>query len=55
MLPDLLTDLSRLYHTACAEERAEPAGLLVEAYRLADAVCELVDDVPVWWPYSPRP
>ncbi|MFF8639129.1 helix-turn-helix domain-containing protein [Streptomyces pilosus] len=37
-LPDLLIELSRAYHTALAEERAELAGLLVQAYRSADAV-----------------
>ncbi|MFI8093821.1 helix-turn-helix domain-containing protein [Streptomyces sp. NPDC086080] len=37
-LPDLLTELARAYHAAPAEERAELAGLLVKAYRSADAV-----------------
>ncbi|MEU6459963.1 helix-turn-helix transcriptional regulator [Streptomyces sp. NPDC047065] len=37
-LPDLLTELSRAFHTAPAEDRSEIAGLLVRAYRSADAV-----------------
>ncbi|MFD4969538.1 helix-turn-helix domain-containing protein [Streptomyces sp. NPDC058424] len=37
-LPDLLTELARAYHAAPAEDRAELAGLLVKAYRSADAV-----------------
>lgn len=37
-LPDLLTELTRAYHAAPDEERAELAGLLVTAYRSADAV-----------------
>ncbi|MDO0934825.1 helix-turn-helix transcriptional regulator [Streptomyces sp. DG2A-72] len=37
-LPDLLTDLARAYHTALAGQRPELAGLLVMAYRSADAV-----------------
>ncbi len=37
-VPELLIELSRAYHTAPAEERAELAGLLVQAYRSADAV-----------------
>ncbi|WP_237533809.1 helix-turn-helix transcriptional regulator, partial [Streptomyces sp. SID685] len=36
-LPDLLTELTRAYHTAAAGERAELAQLLVSAYRCADA------------------
>ncbi|MET9354472.1 helix-turn-helix transcriptional regulator [Streptomyces sp. NPDC006617] len=37
-LPELLTELARAFHAAPAEERAEVAGLLVRAYRSADAV-----------------
>ncbi|MEV0305252.1 helix-turn-helix domain-containing protein [Streptomyces prasinus] len=37
-LPDLLTELARAYHAAPDEDRAELAGLLVGAYRSADAV-----------------
>ncbi|WP_432033512.1 helix-turn-helix domain-containing protein [Streptomyces antibioticus] len=37
-LPDLLMELARAYQTAPAVERAEIAGLLVRAYRSADAV-----------------
>lgn len=37
-LPELLTELARAYHAAPAEDRAEIAGLLVRAYRSADAV-----------------
>ncbi|MFI1293898.1 helix-turn-helix domain-containing protein [Streptomyces sp. NPDC020792] len=37
-LPDLLTELARAFHAAPAEDRAELAGLLVKAYRSADAV-----------------
>ncbi|MEV0482964.1 helix-turn-helix transcriptional regulator [Streptomyces sp. NPDC050508] len=37
-LPDLLTELARAYHQASAHERSELAGLLVGAYRSADAV-----------------
>ncbi|MGW4021611.1 helix-turn-helix domain-containing protein [Streptomyces sp. NPDC005009] len=37
-LPGLLTELARAYHAASAENRAELAGLLVNAYRSADAV-----------------
>ncbi|GHB80256.1 hypothetical protein GCM10010377_82650 [Streptomyces viridiviolaceus] len=37
-LPDLLTELARAYHAAPAQDRAELAGLLVRAYRSADAV-----------------
>jgi transcriptional regulator with XRE-family HTH domain len=37
-LPALLTDLARAYHTASPQDRAELAGLLVRAYRSADAV-----------------
>ncbi|MEU0228201.1 helix-turn-helix transcriptional regulator [Streptomyces sp. NPDC006284] len=37
-LPDLLTELARAFHTAPAEDRSEIAGLLVRAYRSADAV-----------------
>ncbi|MBT2418373.1 helix-turn-helix transcriptional regulator [Streptomyces sp. ISL-22] len=37
-LPDLLAELARAYHEACAEDRPELAGLLVKAYRSADAV-----------------
>ncbi|MDT0395962.1 helix-turn-helix domain-containing protein [Streptomyces edwardsiae] len=37
-LPELLTELARAYHAAPAEGRAELAGLLVKAYRSADAV-----------------
>ncbi|MFE0802692.1 helix-turn-helix domain-containing protein [Streptomyces sp. NPDC058812] len=37
-LPDLLTELTRAFHAAPAEDRAEIAGLLVRAYRSADAV-----------------
>jgi transcriptional regulator with XRE-family HTH domain len=37
-LPDLLTELARAYQAAPADERAEVAGLLVHAYRSADAV-----------------
>nr|WP_275548986.1 helix-turn-helix transcriptional regulator [Streptomyces lavendulae] len=36
-LPDLLTELTRAYHTAAGGERAEVAQLLVSAYRCADA------------------
>ncbi|MEU2358769.1 helix-turn-helix transcriptional regulator [Streptomyces misionensis] len=36
-LPDLLTELTRAYHTAIDGERAELAQLLVSAYRCADA------------------
>ncbi|MFJ4735300.1 helix-turn-helix transcriptional regulator [Streptomyces sp. NPDC088770] len=38
VLPDLLTELARAYHSAPTEDRAELAGLLVKAYRSADAV-----------------
>lgn len=37
-LPDLLTELARAFHQAPAHERPELAGLLVKAYRSADAV-----------------
>jgi transcriptional regulator with XRE-family HTH domain len=37
-LPGLLAGLARAYHVAPAAERAELAGLLVRAYRSADAV-----------------
>ncbi|MFC8660800.1 helix-turn-helix domain-containing protein [Streptomyces sp. NPDC057199] len=37
-LPDLLNELGRAYHAAPAGQRAELAGLLVRAYRSADAV-----------------
>ncbi|MGW5248538.1 helix-turn-helix domain-containing protein [Streptomyces sp. NPDC004129] len=37
-LPGLLTELARAYHAAPTEKRAELAGLLVTAYRSADAV-----------------
>jgi transcriptional regulator with XRE-family HTH domain len=37
-LPDLLTELARAYQAAPVGERAELAGLLVRAYRSADAV-----------------
>ncbi|EST24406.1 hypothetical protein M878_30810 [Streptomyces roseochromogenus subsp. oscitans DS 12.976] len=37
-LPDLLAELARGYHQAPAAEQAELAGLLVRAYRAADAV-----------------
>lgn len=37
-LPDLLAELARAYHAACGAERPELAGLLVNAYRSADAV-----------------
>ncbi|WP_210573081.1 helix-turn-helix domain-containing protein [Streptomyces sp. GESEQ-4] len=37
-LPDLLTELARTYHAAPTGQRAELAGLLVMAYRSADAV-----------------
>ncbi|MEV5314144.1 helix-turn-helix transcriptional regulator [Streptomyces sp. NPDC052610] len=37
-LPDLLTELARAYHAAPAEHQRELAGLLVTAYRSADAV-----------------
>lgn len=37
-LPDLLTELARAFHGATAADRAELAGLLVRAYRSADAV-----------------
>ncbi|MEV5762765.1 helix-turn-helix transcriptional regulator [Streptomyces tendae] len=37
-LPELLTELARAYHAAPVEDRAEIAGLLVRAYRSADAV-----------------
>ncbi|MEU6106141.1 helix-turn-helix domain-containing protein [Streptomyces flaveolus] len=37
-LPDLLVELARALHEALAEDRAEVAGLLVRAYRSADAV-----------------
>lgn len=37
-LPDLLTELARAYHAAPGEQRPELAGLLVKAYRSADAV-----------------
>ncbi|MFF4061507.1 helix-turn-helix domain-containing protein [Streptomyces sp. NPDC001668] len=37
-LPDLLAELARAYHGAFAGERGELAGLLVRAYRSADAV-----------------
>ncbi|MFS8200613.1 helix-turn-helix domain-containing protein [Streptomyces sp. CWNU-52B] len=37
-LPDLLAELARAYHSASAHERRELAGLLVNAYRSADAV-----------------
>ncbi|WP_228044918.1 helix-turn-helix domain-containing protein [Streptomyces ferrugineus] len=37
-LPDLLAELARAYRVAPAEQRAELAGLLVRAYRSADAV-----------------
>ncbi|MBX9393057.1 helix-turn-helix transcriptional regulator [Streptomyces sp. TRM72054] len=37
-LPDLLTELARAYHAAPGPERPELAGLLVKAYRSADAV-----------------
>ncbi|MFE6283652.1 helix-turn-helix domain-containing protein [Streptomyces sp. NPDC057877] len=37
-LPDLLTELSRAYHTTTGAERSELASLLVRAYRSADAV-----------------
>ncbi|MFJ8349005.1 helix-turn-helix domain-containing protein [Streptomyces sp. NPDC094153] len=38
VLPDLLTELARAYHSAPTEDRVELAGLLVKAYRSADAV-----------------
>ncbi|WP_331763515.1 helix-turn-helix transcriptional regulator [Streptomyces anthocyanicus] len=37
-LPELLKELARAYQAAPAEDRAEIAGLLVRAYRSADAV-----------------
>ncbi|MFE1308994.1 helix-turn-helix domain-containing protein [Streptomyces sp. NPDC058755] len=37
-LPGLLTELARAYHATLPAERAEVAGLLVRAYRSADAV-----------------
>ncbi|MCF1512313.1 hypothetical protein [Streptomyces glomeratus] len=37
-LPDLLAELARACHQASAGERADLAGLLVRAYRSADAV-----------------
>ncbi|MEW2250376.1 helix-turn-helix transcriptional regulator [Streptomyces sp. NPDC006975] len=37
-MPDLLAELARAYHAAAPEQRAELAGLLVRAYRSADAV-----------------
>ncbi|MEU0104006.1 MULTISPECIES: helix-turn-helix transcriptional regulator [unclassified Streptomyces] len=37
-LPDLLTELARAYQAAPGEERPELSGLLVMAYRSADAV-----------------
>ncbi|MGC9441624.1 helix-turn-helix domain-containing protein [Streptomyces sp. WG5] len=37
-LPGLLVELARAFHDAPAEDRAESAGLLVKAYRSADAV-----------------
>ncbi|MFE1879726.1 helix-turn-helix domain-containing protein [Streptomyces diastatochromogenes] len=37
-VPDLLAELARAYHVASGEERAQLAGLLVQAYRSADAV-----------------
>ncbi|MEY9988073.1 transcriptional regulator with XRE-family HTH domain [Streptomyces sp. V4I8] len=37
-LPELLAELARAFHTASTEQRAELAGLLVLAYRSADAV-----------------
>ncbi|MEU5092065.1 helix-turn-helix transcriptional regulator [Streptomyces sp. NPDC021356] len=37
-LPDLLPELARAYHAAPNGDRAELAGLLVHAYRSADAV-----------------
>lgn len=37
-LPDLLTELSRAYHQAPDHQRQELAGLMVRAYRSADAV-----------------
>ncbi|MEV5989538.1 helix-turn-helix transcriptional regulator [Streptomyces sp. NPDC052051] len=37
-LPDLLVELARAYHQAATGGRAELAGLLVRAYRSADAV-----------------
>lgn len=37
-LPGLLTELSRAYHQAPAHQRQEAAGLMVRAYRSADAV-----------------
>ncbi|MFI0576120.1 helix-turn-helix domain-containing protein [Streptomyces tendae] len=37
-LPELLQELARAYHAAPAGDRAEIAGLLVRAYRSADAV-----------------
>ncbi|MGW5130491.1 helix-turn-helix domain-containing protein [Streptomyces sp. NPDC004135] len=37
-VPDLLGELARAYHAASGAERSELAGLLVQAYRSADAV-----------------
>lgn len=37
-LPELLAELACAYHAALGEQRAEVAGLLVKAYRCADAV-----------------
>ncbi|MFD1659803.1 helix-turn-helix domain-containing protein [Streptomyces caeni] len=37
-LPDLLAELARAYHQASTGRRGELAGLLVKAYRAADAV-----------------
>ncbi|MFJ3820330.1 helix-turn-helix domain-containing protein [Streptomyces nodosus] len=37
-LPNLLTELARAHHAASPDERTESAGLLVSAYRSADAV-----------------
>ncbi|MBD0837154.1 helix-turn-helix domain-containing protein [Streptomyces sp. TRM68416] len=37
-LPDLLRELARAHHAASSAERPELAGLLVQAYRSADAV-----------------
>lgn len=37
-LPDLLSELARAYHTAPPAEQLQLAGLLVKAYRSADAV-----------------
>ncbi|WP_258055005.1 helix-turn-helix transcriptional regulator [Streptomyces sp. Ru71] len=37
-MPDLLAELARAYHATASGQRAELAGLLVQAYRSADAV-----------------